>query len=287
MQIAVTGSTGYLGSIIRQQAIKNGHTLKPIPRNLLYEEPAKLADYMAGCNAVINLAGAPVLRRWTNKNKEIIYASRVLTTRNLAKAITLLAPENRPHKLVSASAIGIYRSGELHDETSLNLDTGFLGKVVRDWEKEALALEPELPVVIFRLGLILGKNSHIIRKQLVPFKLGLGAYLASGAQAFPFVHEFDAAQAFLWAVQNHTVSGIYNLTAPTQITNKEFAQQFAAQLHRKVHFSIPKWIIKIGLGQAASMLCESPAVVSQKLLKEGFRFSYPDISTSLKSLLNK
>ena len=126
MIIKLTGASGYLGNLISAQLHKQGHTMQQIPRELLYGDTAKLSGFMRDASVIINLAGAPILARWTNSRRKKIYDSRVKTTGNLVKAIHMLSPEIRPRKFISISATGIYQAGKIHDENSHDFATDFV-----------------------------------------------------------------------------------------------------------------------------------------------------------------
>ena len=130
MRIKITGISGYLGKQITAGLQEKGHDVSSVKRNVLYGPVEKLASEIENCSVIINLAGASILRRWTKKNRDLIYNSRILTTRNLVNAIHLLKRENCPKKFISVSAIGIYKSGMVHDETSHAFDDGFIRKVI-------------------------------------------------------------------------------------------------------------------------------------------------------------
>lgn len=285
MKIKLTGSNGYIGQLISSDLQKKGHSVSGIKRDLLYGASTSLQDELRNADVVINLAGAPILQRWTKKNKETIYNSRVVTTHNLVKAIIELPENERPTKVISASAIGIYKSGYTHTEESTNFDEGFVGEVVKDWEHELTALPNNVQTIIFRLGIVFGKEAKTIKNMLLPFKLGLGGKIGSGKQAFPFIHEKDVVNAFVWASETLETGNTFNLTAPETISNKEFTHSFALKLNRPAFFTIPAFVLKLIFGKAASILTLSPEVSSEKLQNTGFEFSYPNIKSVLKEIL--
>jgi len=277
--------SGYLGRGISEKLQKNGHEVLGIERKLIYGSLATLSKEIEGTDVIINLAGAPILQRWTKRKKILIHESRVRTTRNLVKAINALPKENQPKKFISASAIGIYKAGFTHNETSTDFDNGFVGIVVKDWEDASIELPATIQKNIFRIGLVLGKEAKTITNLLLPFKLGLGANIGNGKQSFPFVHEKDVTRAFVWAVEDFDKNGTFNLVAPESITNKEFTKAFAKALNRNAIFSIPEFVLKLVLGEAAVLLTESPAVEPRNLLETGFELRYPDIKSALSEIL--
>jgi uncharacterized protein len=286
LKIRITGISGYLGKKIEEELKKRGHEVLGIERRLIYGSLTTLSKEIEGTDVVINLAGAPILQRWTERKKILIHESRVRTTRNLVKAIHLMPQHEQPKKFISASAIGIYKSGFQHNENSANFDEGFVGKVVQDWENASSELPSHIQKNILRIGLVLGKEAKTITNLLLPFKLGLGATIGNGKQPFPFIHEKDVISAFIWAVENSDKSGIFNLVAPENISNKEFTKALAKTLNRPAIFSIPEFVLKVVLGEAAVLLTESPTVEPKNLLEARFEFRYPDIKDALKEIVN-
>lgn len=285
LKIKVTGASGYLGKLILNQLKENGHHVSGINRKFLLGTIEDLKDEIRNSDVIINLAGAPILQRWTNKNKTIIFESRVKTTQNLVLAINNLPLQEQPKKFISASAIGIYKSGFKHNESSQNFDKGFVGNVVKNWEDASNSLSPNIQRNIFRIGLVLGKNAKTITNLLLPFKLGLGATIGNGKQAFPFIHEQDLVNAFVWAVEKSEIGGTFNLVAPENISNKDFTKALAKSLNRPAFLFIPEFILKIVLGEAAILLTEGAEVEPQNLFKAGFEFQFPDIQTTLNEIV--
>jgi len=285
LKIRITGISGYLGMAISDALKKQGHEVAGIERKLIYGSSAILSKEIEGTDVIINLAGAPILQRWTKRKKILIHESRVRTTRNLVKAINALPQDRQPKKFITASAIGIYKFGFKHDETSINFDKGFVGIVAKDWEDASNELPANIQKNIFRIGLVLGKNAKTITNLLLPFKLGLGATIGNGKQPFPFVHEKDVIRAFVWAVNDFDKSETFNLVAPESITNKEFTKAFAKALNRPAIFSIPGFVLKMVLGEAAVLLTESPSVEPKNLLEAGFEFRYSNINSALSEIL--
>lgn len=285
MRIIITGASGYIGKEITNHLNINNQTVVAVKRELLYGPISELANIIKNSDTIINLAGASIIQRWTKKNKTIIYDSRVKTTRNLVVAINSLPAVEQPKLFISASAIGIYRSGESHDESSTRYNPEFVGKVVKDWESASEDLSENINRVIFRIGLVLGKESKSIKNMLMPFKLGLGATIGNGRQPFPFIHIEDVANAFVTSIRNKQLSGIYNLVTPQLISNAEFTKAFASILKRSAFLCIPGFVLKIFFGKAAELLIESPEVVSKRFMEEGFNFKYKSIEDVLKSIV--
>lgn len=283
--IKISGVHGYLGNLLSNELLKHGHHVSGIKRKLLYGSVAELAEEISGCDVIINLAGSAILKRWSKQNKKLIYDSRVNTTKKLVLAINSLKAEDRPKKFLSASAIGIYKAGYLHDETSTNFDAGFVGTVVKDWEKQLEQLPENMNKTIFRIGLVLGKEAKTVKNLLVPFKLCFGSKIGTGKQAFPFIHEQDLLTAFVWGVETNTTNGVFNLVAPEAITNADFTYALAKQLRRPVFLMTPGFIVKLVLGEASNLLLVSPIVKPKALLDANFAFKYPNIELALSEII--
>jgi uncharacterized protein (TIGR01777 family) len=285
MKIAISGTNGYIAGKLIQELKVNGNEIVPIGRVALYDISA-LTERLSGIDAVIHLAGSSILCRWTKSKKEEILRSRTETTRNIIRVINQLPSEKRPKTFVSASAIGIYSPDFVHTEESTRFSNDFVGEVVRKWEESSDELNPTVRKVIFRIGLILGKEAKTMKQLLPVFKLGLGGRIGSGKQPFPFVHIDDVARAFIWAIQNSESEGKYNLVAPQQITNVQFTKELSKKLHRPAFFTVPEFALKIVYGEAASLLLQSPIVVPERLLNSGFKFNYPDIQSCLTEIIS-
>ncbi len=285
LEVKITGYNGYLGQLIANELSSKNYRVSGINRNLLFTENEQIKRELKNIDVVINLAGAPILQRWTAANKKQIYDSRIVSTRNLVSAIHQLEPDERPKQFISASAVGIYNPGKIHDESSTDFDSGFVGQVVKDWEAASEDLPADVQRVIFRIGIVLGKEAKSVKKLILPTKSGLAATLGNGKQAFPFIHEKDLVRAFLFVLSSYPKNEIFNLVAPDQIDNKTFTRLFAKQLNRPSLFSIPSFFLKAALGEAATLLTEGAQVIPRKLQRAGFRFKYPTINETLHNIL--
>ncbi len=286
MDIIITGASGYIGSKLKQRLTVAGHQVITLTRDYLYGREEDLVNMISGAHAVVNLAGAPILQRWTKYNRINIYNSRILTTKKICKGINSLSQNKRPKAFISASAVGIYKTGMQHDETSSKLATTFPGKLVMDWEDASKILSDDVRRVIFRLGITVGKDSKMIKNLLPSFRLGLGAKVGDGYQAFPFIHIVDVVRAFSDALTNSFYAGVFNLVAPGTVNNREFTNQFANALNRKSFLTIPPFFLKAILGEASELLLSSPKVSPKRLAQMGFPFKYPDISSAINEIIS-
>ncbi len=287
MIIALSGYRGLIGSALEEKLIGENHSIVRLSRGDLYSLKINgLSSMLSGCDAVVHLAGAPVLQRWTRRNRKVILESRVVTTRNLVRAIASLPVNLRPRMFFSASAIGIYQSGVAHDEKSEAYADHFAAEVIKAWEAASVSVPPGVRRVIFRISLVLDKKSQLIRLLRIPFLMGVGGPIGNGSQPFPFIHLDDLIRFILWALKGKEVQGIYNLAAPEQVTQKQFSRQFGALLHRPAVIPVPVFILRIIFGKASLLVADSPVVVPGRLAEEGFVFSYPTLRSAMEEIVS-
>ncbi|MEI7663229.1 MAG: TIGR01777 family oxidoreductase [Bacteroidota bacterium] len=280
MIVAISGASGFIGQALTGKMRDLAWTLKVIPREAFKLTDAEfLVTYIEGCDAVINLAGAPVAKKWTAAWKQEILDSRVLTTRKISTAISLA--RQKPAVFLSASAIGIYDSANTHTEASTAFSDSFLAKVCMAWEEEALNAQPFCRVIVFRNGLVLGSDGGALKKMHLPFSIGLGAKLGGGRQSVSFIHITDLVDAMLFATGNREISGVVNAVSPYPTNNAEFSDCLAKVLYQSCRLTIPAFALKMLYGEGASILLEGQKVLPEKLEQAGFRFKYPTIQNSL------
>ncbi len=282
--VVITGATGFIGGHLAAFYEKANISVTRIGRKELSLEPKDLAALMEGADSVINLAGAPILKRWTNAYRKEIMDSRVNSTRKLVGAMECM--NKRPKVFISASAVGIYDNEHTHDENSTYLDQGFLGEGCRRWEQEAVKAQPFARVAIIRLGVVLANNGGAMAKMLLPFRLGLGGPIGSGRQAFPWIHLLDVLRAIAYIAENDKAYGPVNLVAPVLNTNYDFSKELALSLNRPMLLKIPPFMLHIFFGMAAVTLTEGQRVLSKKLTDNGYEFTYPTIALALTSKTN-
>lgn len=283
-RIAISGATGLVGSHLVKFFRSEGWEVIPLSRQDFLLTTDQMATRINGVSAIVHLAGAPVLQRWSRKNMQQIYDSRILTTRKLVEAIRL--SENKPKVLVSASAVGIYDNIHVHDESSRNFDDGFLGKVCMDWEAEAKKAEAYTQIVIIRLGVVLSSKGGALRKMLLPFKLGLGGKIGNGKQAFPWIHIEDLVAAINFIIQRIKAPGVFNFVSPQHTDNKQFTLALAKSLRRPTFLPIPAFLLKLVYGNAAVTLTAGQNVIPANLEKTEYKFRFPTIDEALTNLVS-
>jgi uncharacterized protein (TIGR01777 family) len=280
MRVAICGITGLIGKAVKTALQSEGYVVVGISRQDIAAGTSHLQKLLHGTDAVVNLAGSPVISRWSKANKERIYFSRINTTRLLVEAVNGLS--SPPKGFISASAVGIYDSVSVHDEFSTNFSPDFLSTVCHDWENEALKLNAEkVRLSIFRLGIVLSASGGALKQMLLPFKWGIGARIGSGRQFVPWIHLDDVVSAVVGGITIPRASGVYNLVAPEILTNRELTQKLGRTLRRPAFLKVPVWALKLLLGEGFKALTSGQQVIPQRLLADGFEFSFPTLASAL------
>ncbi len=291
MKCVVSGGTGFIGGRLVERLKRDGHEARvwsrraeaPYQWDPLAGSPA--LESLEGADAVIHLAGETVAQRWNDEVKQRIRDSRVLGTRRLVDSIARTT--NRPKVLVSASAIGFYgdRGDEVLTESSAP-GTGFLVDVCREWETESdRAANFGLRVVKLRIGFVLGTDGGALAQMLLPFKLGAGGRLGSGRQWMPWVHVDDVIELAVHAVQDNSVSGVWNATSPNPVRNEEFTRELGSAVRRPAVFPVPQFVLKLAFGELAGHMLDSARVIPEAAVKGGHRFRHPELREALTDLL--
>ena len=289
-RIAITGSSGLIGTALVGHLKSEGHTVQRLVRRapvavdeVTWDPQTGYVDLSAleGVDAIIHLAGVPVAdKRWTKKYKAEILNSRLLGTATIAKA----AAEVKPDVFISASAIGWYgESGNRAVVESDRVGDDFLAAVCREWEAAA-GLAGDIRTVKLRTGLVLDPTGGALGKMLPLFRLGFGGKLGSGRQWWSWITLHDVVRAIDFALVEN-ISGPVNLTAPNPVTNLEFTSALARALHRPAVFPAPAFALKAALGGFSTEVLGSKRVIPQALQEAGFTWDYPHLTEALKALV--
>jgi uncharacterized protein (TIGR01777 family) len=296
VKVAVTGSSGFIGTALTAALAAAGHDVVRVvrddsggPGTVRWDPKAGTIDAagLAGVDAAVHLAGAGIAdHRWTDDYKRELVASRLDGTGLLARTLAGLDP--RPAVLVSASGIDYYgdRGDEVLDETA-SKGTGFLSDLCAQWEAAAdPAREAGIRVAHTRSGIVLSPRGGALKKQLPLFKLGLGGRFGSGRQWQSWIALDDEVDAMLHLLTAEA-AGPVNLTAPNPVTNAEFTETLGAVLHRPTLLPVPSLAPKLLVGSelAEVLLYESKRVVPQVLEASGYTFRYPTLKPALRGLL--
>jgi len=289
-RIAITGSSGLIGTALVGHLKSEGHTVQRLVRRspvavdeVTWDPQTGYVDLNAleGVDAIIHLAGAPVAdKRWTKKYKAEILNSRLMGTSTIAKAVS----EVKPDVFISASAIGWY--GESGNRAVVENDRAgddFLAAICREWEAAA-DLAGDVRTVKLRTGLVLDPTGGALGKMLPLFRLGFGGKLGNGKQWWSWITLHDVVRAIDFSLV-HDISGPVNLTSPNPVTNQEFTSALARALHRPALFPAPAFALKAALGGFSSEVLGSKRVIPQALADAGFTWDYPHITETLNALV--
>ena len=301
MNVFLTGGTGFIGSFLAKKLTEKGHKVTILTRKIkkglalpegasfLEADPRKPGTWQREVvknEVIINLAGESIFTLWTRKKKKEIFNSRILTTRNIVEAL-----KNRKGKatyLLSASAVGYYGfhgDGALAENDQAGND--FLARVASAWELEALkAKDYGVRVTLCRIGMVLGKHGGALPKMVPIFKCYLGTPLGSGKQWISWIHEEDLSNIILFILEHKNLEGPVNFTSPNPIRNEQLTKVLGEVLQKPTFLPpIPKFTLKILLGELADLLINGQRVIPKRLLDNGFQFKFPFIKEALESLL--
>jgi hypothetical protein len=301
VKVLVTGASGMIGRSLADALFARGDEVVGLTRDpgrareanprvewLRWEPTLERppGEAFEGVDGVVNLVGESIAQRWSDEVKRKIMDSRRTATHNLVQAIEGL--ERKPAVLVSQSAIGFYgnRGEEAVDETSTP-GSGFDSEVVQEWERAAHAVEAAgVRLAIVRTGQVLDPRGGFLGELLTPFKLGVGGPVASGAQYVSWIHRDDEVAILLWALDEGSVSGAVNASAPEPVTNKDFSKALGRVLGRPAVLPIPGFVLDLKFGPEFGKIARGGQRVLPKRTQElGFQFRHPQLEEALRDLL--
>jgi uncharacterized protein (TIGR01777 family) len=300
MKILITGATGMIGNKLGTLLLQNGHSVNYLStsKKKLIDEPNFKGFYwnpqqgfiddncMLGVDVIVHLAGASIAKRWTQNYKQEIIESRIVSANLLYKLL-----KYHPHQVkqfVSASAIGIYPDSltENYTEDNKSVDASFLGNVVVKWEESVNKFSLlDIKVCKIRTGLVLSSEGGMLKEIEKPIKMGIGAPFGTGLQWQSWIHIDDLTHLYYFLILKEW-QGIYNGTAPNPVSNALLTQKIATKLHKPFFMpNIPKFLMKLILGEMHMLLFTSQKVNSQKAIDNGFEFKYKTIDAALEDLI--
>lgn len=305
MKILIAGATGFIGKELSKALLKD-HEIIVLGRDKKHLEQcfantadkvtwSELKNYDAKqIDIIINLAGSNIgAKRWTPSIKKELIESRTETNKQLTD--WLIKYDAHPH-YYCANAVGIYGAYDTDsasfDEDQIidtNNDQDFLKQIGLLWERSLNpAIERGIKVTTLRFGVVLKKHEGMLKKLELPFSLGLGSTLGTGAQTISWVHYQDLVNAILFLLAHPDVTGTVNITSPHPVSQKEFAVDFAHALHRPLLFKTPSFAIKIMFGEMGEyLLLKGQKVLPKRLIALGFKFSYPNLAAALQEEYQK
>lgn len=294
--ILITGGTGLIGKHLSNILRAKGYNIAILSRSTSGNPNAYFWDIEKGfieqkaiqqADYIIHLAGAGIAdERWTKKRKKELIDSRVNSTKLLYQKVVQYNPNLKG--FIAASGIGYY--GAITSEKILTENdtagTDFLATICKLWEKESMMFDSiNIRTVILRTGIVLSENGGAYEKISKPIKNGIGAALGSGKQYMPWIHITDLCNMYLSAIENTELHGVYNAVAPEHVTNKEFTNNTAISLNKKIRLpNVPSFVLKTLLGKLAVILLEGTRVSAKKIIATNFKFKYASLKEALKEI---
>ncbi|HEX8152996.1 MAG TPA: TIGR01777 family oxidoreductase [Thermoanaerobaculia bacterium] len=297
MKIVIAGGSGFLGQPLVERLVAKGHDVAVLSRDPVRVRAGRgvawdprtqgaWTNEVAEADVVVNLAGENVGDgRWTPERKRRLVASRLDSTQALVTAMRRNPDKQRT--IVNASATGFYgpRGDETLDENG-SRGSGFLADLVEKWEAAAREAEGLGRLVVLRFGVVLAKEGGALAKMLLPFKLGAGGPVGSGTQWMAWIAREDAIRAIEWAVETGTARGVYNVTSPEPVRNRDFTKALGRAVRRPAFMPAPAFALRIAFGEMADeTVLTGQRVVPKRLEAEGFRFTYPSIDAALEHVV--
>jgi uncharacterized protein (TIGR01777 family) len=280
-----------IGRALTRHLQSHGHSVEPLSRPTDWDPQAGVIHptRLEGFDAVVHLAGENIADgRWTPERKEKLLNSRLKGTRLLAT--TLAGLERPPKVLVSASAIGYYGN---RGSTILNEESppgkGFLSEVCKQWEgATSPANACGIRVVNLRIGIVLSRDGGALPKMALPFRIGAGGILGNGRQYMSWITLTDLCRAVNHAIETQSLAGAVNAVSPTPVANRDFTAALASVLHLPALVRVPRFAMRVSMGEMAeALILASMRVVPEKLLESGFQFEDADLSLALGKNLSR
>ncbi len=300
MRIVIIGGQGMIGRAVTEAAVSKGHnvvvtsrsprTIGATSSHLVLQQwdgksAADLCRIIDGLDAVINLAGESIGKgAWTEKRKTELLNSRLEPAQALVDAIKLC--QQPPAALIQASAIGYYGTGMDEKDDSASPGRGYLADFAVKWEESTQAVEAlGVRRVVIRTGIVLKQGEGVLPQLMLPFKLMVGGPVGSGKQVYSWIHLKDEAAAILYLLEKSELKGVFNLTAPTPLSNSEVGKVLAKVMNRPYWMPVPGFALKLLLGEMSTLVLDGQKVMPKRLLESGFVFSFTDLNKALSDLL--
>jgi hypothetical protein len=292
LEVIISGGGGLIGTALREHFTE--WNFRILDRSKLWGDPGALAAALDGGDMLINLAGAPIAKRWTRRYKEEIVRSREELSQRLVRALEEAGKSSSrtPGIFLNASAIGIYAQKGKHDEYENTPGEGFLREVVEAWERPMKELPEGVQGVRLRIGNVLDRRGGVMAPFLLSARFGVIPVMGRGDQSFSFIHMEDLLRALEHIVHKRRSEGpeegvVYNLCSPHPVDMATFVKVLAGRKGSLIRPRIPAGLIRAGLGEAHVLLTEGAEVYPARLIKEGFDFRYPRIEQALENIVKK
>ncbi len=302
MKIFITGATGFIGRSLTKSLLADGYEVTVLSRNSqkatsIFGSKVKIVegdpgiagswtDEVGASDAVINLCGAPILKKkWTDARKQLLLDSRIVPTGLIIEAIS--KAKNKPEVLISGSAVGYYsdRGDELITEES-GPGSDFGAHLCSSWEAEAnKATEFGVRVVTLRTGIVLGPDGGALSQMTPPFKFFVGGPIGNGRQYMSWVHLDDHIGITKLALADTSITGPVNMTAPEPVINREFMKAIGKAMHRPSWLPVPGFVLQILFGEGAALLLEGQRAIPKKAQASGYQFINANLDAALADVL--
>lgn len=291
-KVVIAGGTGFIGEYFKEKFAELGYEVIIISRrhgHLSWEDSAGLLAALENAELLVNLAGKSVNCRYHEANKREILESRVRATTLLGKTVQACA---RPPKLwINASTATIYRHAEDRPMTEENgeVGSGFSVEVAKKWEEAFFSFEtPNTRKIALRIAIVLGKGGGVITPYRNLVRFGLGGPQGKGNQMFSWIHVEDLFQIVLFLMEREELSGVFNCSAPTPVTNQELMRELRKIMNVPFGLPAPKWMLEIGswmIRTETELVLKSRWVLPERLEREGFRFTFPTLDRTMRDIL--
>ncbi|MBE0341903.1 TIGR01777 family protein [Paenibacillus sp. 28ISP30-2] len=297
MNIVICGGTGLVGCAMTKSLLNDGHTVKVITRKpMVGHEASPRLQYMSwnelkqkpesleGTDAAINLAGETLNQRWTDKSKQRILQSRLLSVAKLAQALNAL--QKKPEVIIQASAVAAYGTSltETFDETSPRRSEDFLSQVVEQWEEAANGYPSDTRLIKLRISLVLDSKRGAFPLMKLPYSFGFGGKIGSGNQWMSWIHIEDIVRLITHCIHTPDITGAVNASSPYPLTNDQFGKTVAEVYHRPHWFPVPGVLVQKLVGEMSTLILDGQKVIPRKALEHGFQFNYPSLKEALEEL---
>jgi len=291
-KIVLAGGTGFLGSFLASRFRAEGYEVIIISRNsghVLWKDMEGIVNALNGADTVINLAGKSVDCRYNEKNRREILESRIGTTKAIGEAIQKCS---FPPKLwINSSTATIYRHAEDKPMTEATgeIGSGFSVNVARQWEKSFFDFDlPATRKVALRMAIVLGKGGGAMQPLKRLAQVGLGGKQGKGTQMFSWIHIEDVYEIMMFVRKHENLNGVFNCSSPNPVTNEAFMKALRKPLKQRIGLPTPEWLLKVGavaIRTETELIFKSRWVVPDRLLKAGYRFTFPTLDRAFKDVL--
>lgn len=302
MKILITGATGLIGKELTNLILSKNHTVHYLTtaKTKIKESQNCKGFYwnlkqnsidencLQGVDVIVHLAGANIAKRWTKEYKAEILESRILSSQLLYNLVK--SKPNSIKQLICASGTAIYPESytKVYDETTTEIDEGFLSNVVKQWE-ESVDIFEELGIKVCKLrtGIVFSKTGGALPQMAKPIQMGFGAALGNGNQIQSWIHLKDLVALYFFTIEN-ALSGVFNAVSPEPVTNKDLTKIIASTLGKPLFLpNIPKFVLRFMLGEMSSILFSSKLLSAQKIIDNGFDFKFPKVQQAITAIFSE